>query len=364
MQNMQDPSGWSFTSGGPSAGIIVSQYGDSDHHCIFDQNSGPARVISGSLSVRSVDMTNSAFMDFSTLSSFNISRASVLRAKFKDMYLWWYSQDTQVTKPIDMRGCEVIGVINIGASWELAAPLNISGVIKILGSTAVEAFLYARGNKVTCAALQLAGGGSNYRANFYAGGGELELTGARADWGGGTNIQYAILAIPTACNFHMQGGTLRVSNKDANVNKVLSGAIDSALSNTNLGNFINDTTGGVEWVGGANGYVTNFVSYDAGKGTLNRFALNNYYYAGAWILDGAGQYTTLQTANYVAGATKAQIMKTGGGQIVANYCKFQNLTLSTGTSIKALNSVDLGGNAGGAITYSFVNSRFLSHYHC
>lgn len=364
MQNMQDPSGWSLTSGGPSSGITVSQYGDSDHHCIFDQNSGPARAISGSLAVRSVDMTNSAFMDFSTTSSFSVSRASVLRAKFKDLFLWWYSQDTQVTKAVDMRGCDVAGALTIGAAWELSAPLNISGVLKVQGSQAVEAFLYARGNKITCAALQLFGGGSNYRANFYAGGGELELTGARADWGGGTSIQYAVLAIPTACNFHMQGGTLRVSNKDASVIKQLSGAIDSALSNTNLGNFINDTAGGVDWIGGANGYVTSFVSYDAGKGTVNRFAQVNYYNAGAWILDGAGQYTTLLTPNVNAATTRAVLTKIGGGQIVANYCKFQNITIQTGTSIKALNSVDLGGNTGTPIAYSFVNSRFLSHYHC
>lgn len=366
MQNMQDPSGWSLTSGGPSSGITLNPYlGEEDYHCIFDQNSGPARLLSGNMSVRSVDMTNSAVMEFSSNSYILVARSSVLRAKLKDLTLHYYSQEISLTnKTIDLRGCEITGVLSVYHNWALAAPVSITGAIKVLGNPSVEAFLYAKGYKIVCAAFYMFASGGTYQASFYAAGGELELTGARVDWGEGGAVRYALLAIPTTCTFHMQGGTLRVSNKDASVNKILSGAIDPALTKTNLGNFINDTARGVEWISGTNGYVTTFVSYDAGKGVVNRFAPNNYYTAKAWILDGAGQYTTLHTTNFTTGETRAQLTKAGGGQVVANYCKFQNITIATGTNIRALNSVDLGGNTGTTIAYSYVNSRFLSHYHC
>ena len=362
MLDFEDASGWSLSSGGPSMGKSLSRNNTYDYDVIFDANSGPSRTITGRLQVTSIDMSGSKPMVFEGMPSafvadcLAVSESSTINGTVQAVRVI-RGTSAQTLKTLKLVAGTVLDRLSVAGIWQLASPLVVTTELTIQNAQLTDTTFYARGFPVSCGSFHFASNHESYLCRVYLEGANLEVlksVGVTAP---------AVLHMNTNVSggngagmvFDHGGGSIFVRDKTAAI-KVIN------ARGFNFGNFVNDTEGGLEWASIGSGVTFSFVSYDAGKNTVNRFPQAHYFTAATWIMDGAGQYTTIQMTTTTG--TRPIITKSGGGQITANYCKFQNISVQTGTNIKALNSVDLGGNTGTAIAYSFVNSRFLSHYHC
>jgi hypothetical protein len=325
LMDFNDKTGWSLTSGGPSANALPSGY----EGIVFDQNSGPSRTITGNVSlgvayVSSFDMTNSAPMTFTAIQRIQSGGLSTLKGTFAGGLQFWNGGGTDAHH-LDASQAIVASYQGSGDSAVvLMGDLVVTGGITLSGSTFNQS-LYANGYNITCAALSSTGAGTDSngastKSYFSMSSGVLTLTGTGA-----------VLSI-AANSGYLNGTTVVVTDQSDAVKTVSAPSIS-------IGTLINNTGNG-RGTGGINLYSgpMTFGTFDAGKAmAVTAFNGGSAYSATNWILDGSGQLLTLKSNTTSANAI---LIKNGGGTIAANFCNFSYITMggSPATTARATNS--------------------------
>lgn len=326
--DMNDTTGWSTTSGGPSAGRAPSGY----EKLIFDQNSGPSRTITGvvtagSRQISGLDMTNSNPMNFT--GGFLIGGNSVLKGTFGPMQLWSAGGATKASPfTLDASQAVIASLTTYGDNYTtLTGDLTVTGGINFTSSGYSDAYLTAQGHNITCSSFNCSGSGTDssgtfYQAWFNLGGGTLTVTGSNASTGG------SVLTGGGGGFYSSGGGTIILTDTS------------NAVKNVNFlggGNFVN-ATGNGRGTGGVNfTMASSWGTFDGGKaGAVNTFRSDATYTATNWILDGSGTLITLKAS----GTTAAILAKSSAGTIPANFCNFSYIAAaaSPATAIRATNS--------------------------
>jgi hypothetical protein len=322
LNDLADTTGYSLTSGGPSAGAKPANYLDK---LIFDQNSGPTRTITGSTGrgyIGGVDMTNSNPMNFTGLLS--LRGSSVLKGTVYKVELNGNTttDGTQIGYTLDASQCVVgNGGLTFGftpANWTLSgSSFTTTGEVYVYDSTDSVA-LFAQNMTITCAAISVVSHGT-----LYAGLGGLNLVV--------TGIQGSFSTAVTLNSVNGSIGSLIVTDTSSAIKTVNITGLTMAFVN-NTGNA--QGTGGVQFGSNSN---HSFTTFDAGKGAITIFPATYTHTANNWIFDGAGQYNQIKSST----SSATYLMRAGNTTIAANFCSFTSISVSA-TTIRATNSKMVG----------------------
>jgi hypothetical protein len=343
LMDLGDVTGWSLTSGGPSAN---AKPGDiSLGTAIFDSNSGPRRTITGGFGY-AAQVIMSVPMDFAA--TLKLMGDCILKGTAKGVQLTGYGGNDNNSNiyTLDASQCVIgssgLDMWSIECYWKLVGNLTTTGQISIIDTTDKHYLYSTPGSTITCSYIILSGtdgSGVPMVVLFTGGSLNLVLTGAA-----NSNLP----------NVNSPGTiTVTVTDQSATV-KTLSlaaGTSWSIINNTGNG----QGTGGLQLGGGA----TSFGTFDCGKNAaVTIFPTGVTYAATSWIMDGSGQHNLIKSIT----TTPATLAKTGGGTIAANFCNFNyiNAATSPATAIRATNSKLTGGGTG--ITLVAQTSRFMPFF--
>jgi hypothetical protein len=339
--DLGDVTGYSLTSGGPSANKTPTNALDT---LVFDSNSGPRRSIAGYLPGYAVQLLMSVPMDI--VGTVNLTKDSVLMGTVGGVTLQGYNGNSfDNIYHLDASQC-VVGSQGLAMSgdtyWQLQGNFTTIGQIRIYGGTFDEYLYCTDGSTITCNTIFVTGSSPTTNGTLFTGNGiNLVVTGAD----NGTSVTCNIANINAP-------GQVSITFTDK------SSTLKTTLLGSATWNFTNDTgnaqgTGGVQF----NGAVS-FGTFNGGKGAINIFNAGSFYTATTWNLDGSGQYTVLKSTS----TTPVQLGKPAGGTIAANFCNFNYINCATSplTLIRATNSKLTGGGTG--ITLVGMTSRFMPFF--
>jgi hypothetical protein len=333
-----DSTGYSLTSGGPSANRLPSFASDT---VVFDSNSGPRRTISGTLPIVQLLMTVS--MDL--VNVVQLTKDSYLWGSVPGVILSGVYNDNSFSNVFELGA----GQCTIGSQglkfdgdgyWRISGPLTTTGRLAVDAGSGTQYLYCSDGFSITCGSISVTGGSG---VLFVGTSLNLTVTGAPSSSGGNVcNIQ------------HINGtstNTIAITDKSALVKGIV--LADGAWSVTNnTGN--GQGTGGIQ----LNSNPT-FGIFDCGKNAaVTTFVGGNQVVATNWIMDGSGQYSIVKSSS----TTPVTLAKSGGGTIAANFCNFNyiNAATSPATAIRATNSKLTGGGTG--ITLVGMTSRFMPFF--
>jgi hypothetical protein len=326
LNDLGDATGYSLTSGGPSAGVAPTNPAD---RLIFDQNSGPTRtitgVIPGTYNTIAVDMTNGNPMNFTQ--PLKLGGSSVLKGTVPGLILSGINQASGAAAyTLDASQC-IVGTSGMTMSlapvyWQLVGGSFTSlGPVTLPTGGSDTYQLAAQNMTLTCASISAAASPASFLMGL--GGLTIVVTGSS-----GTVATLAASAV------NASSYTLVLTDAGPNVKQVNLSAFPLNFTN-NTGNA--QGAGGVLF--GTAGNAT-FSTFDAGKGAITTFQAGYVYTATNWILDGAGQYNQIKSSS----PTVATLTKSGGGTVAANFCNFSYIAVSGSpvTNIRATNSKMVG----------------------
>jgi hypothetical protein len=331
LNDLGDATGYSLTSGGPSAGVKPALY--YNDIVIFDQNSGPSRSISGAWVNSGVQLqmlASSNPMDFA--GALYLTKDCIVKGTAAGIVLCGSgSAFNGASYNLDASQC-VVGAQGLRMAsgdsyWTIVGNFTTTGGITLSGTSYDQDLFFTAGAIITCSAISVTGSGTNSYATLYTGYGiTIVVTGAPPNNGG------------NVCNISSMNGpgttTVILTDKGPMAKSVL--LLNAAGVSWN---FVNNTGNG-QGTGGVQFNTTHvFSTYDCGKGAVNNFGGGYSYTAANWIMDGAGQYNTI-VGFVINNVTAASLIKSGGGTIAANFCSFSaiNATGSPATAIRATNS--------------------------
>jgi hypothetical protein len=331
LNDLGDTTGYSLTSGGPSAGARPSTSSD---NLIFDQNSGPTRTITGSttgLYFGGLIMSLGNPMNFT--GTLNLLGNSVLKGTVYGLVLNGQtdSNGNVIAYHLDATQC-VVGDGGVKSNYSPAywvldgSTFVTTGEIYLNDSTSYVT-LAAQNMTVTCGAITVTDHG---RLSAGTGGLNLVVTRTQGIFGAVVSMQAAVV--------NGSIGSLTVTDTSSAIKTVNITGLTMAFVN-NTGNA--QGTGGVQFGSSSN---HTFTTFDAGKGATTLFIGGYSFTATNWILDGSGQYNTLKSTS----TTLATLGKAGGGTIAANFCNFNYLgtVSSPATTVRATNSKSTGSSGG------------------
>jgi hypothetical protein len=326
LNDLNDATGYSLTSGGPSAGVRPS---GSTELIIFDQNSGPTRTISGScpgMYGSPIDMSTGNPMNFT--SSLTLTGSSTLKGTALGVTLSGINQSAGASPySLDASQCLIgtggLYMIYSPVYWSLIGGIfTTAGAITIPSSGSDQSVLYAQNMTLTCASIYAPY--TPAKLSLGTGGTTIVITGAGAASGTSSVVTLGDNAVNSG------GFTLVLTDTGPYIKPVDITVATPFNFTNNTGN--GQGTGGVSFIRGG----STFATFDAGKGAVTTFLSSYAYTAANWILDGAGQYNQIKSSS----TTTATLTKSGGGTVAANFCSFSYLTVSGSplTTIRATNS--------------------------
>jgi hypothetical protein len=319
--------GWSLTSGGPSAGVVLPNAADA----VFDINSGPSRSIVAA-QCRSIKTLGASPMTFTGSLVLNAAATSDLTGTLSIETIALTGSATLIAPGVS------IGQVQLSSNGVLVAGSDLTIVGKIWCLNATGTGLAMGSYNITADALDW-----SYATTISLGTGTLTLTGT---------VPWQVNSNPVINN---SAYTIKLANKSSAVKSFDPGGRTYA-------SFWNDTAvpgsptlGGVQFTTA----VTFTGNYRASSGTVNLFAPSVNTTAGSFTLDGGGIPITVKSSS---GGARATLVKTGGGPVDVNYCTIKDI-LGSGTfgaMWRALNSTDGGNN----LNWTFVpnNSRLLMFF--
>lgn len=322
--------GWSLTSGGPGAGTGRPGVADT---AVIDINSGPPRSINwagggvGRLVVTSDAQRMTLTGIFWPKGIAGTTQSLAGLASVGTLYI-----DSLVTVTAADATVDTVQLVT-GGELTLGGDMLVTNGIT-MGSTSTGALKL---NGYSISADFISGSSS---VAYSLGNGTLELRGGNP-WR------------VTSSTFPGTGYTVKFSNKAAGV-KVVQDTRTYANIWNDTGVPGNPSAGGLEFSAGAPTVLGN---YRASPGSVT--ILGNDMTAGSYTLDGAGVIITLRSTTSGIGRS---LTKTGGGQVLANYCSIKDVSgaLTNGATWRALNSI----NGGNTANWVFIpnNSRLLMFY--
>lgn len=323
--NMSDTTGWSLTSGGPSAGVTPGFGSD----LVFDANSGAARSIAASLNARSFTTVGAAAMAFTgTIDAY---------------------------EGINLTGTASVSQLNTGTGLVIAPGVAIDLLLAGRAGTVAGSNLTAKAFRLGSSAGDTFDSssfdmtfGDVYAATtstiLYMGTGTWTLTGEGAAFYGGaprpdvwnvtSNVQ--VYASGTIKFVSAIAAQLTFNGKTRNFNNVW---------NATSGNGMRFT-----------GTDDTFANFRIEPGSLTEILAGKTVKAASFTLDGMGVMTTLRGSS-----ASGYLESTSATLVSANYCNLQNLAgVGAIATYRALNSVNLGNVS----NFTFVpnNSRFLQFF--